>query len=263
MDTIVLNTANSKTKEPHKYVYNLTNTMKLDDHYICLSNLSMYYTWKNIRAEYGNNILIYYIPDPDNPIPGLNPDTLISNGENRKPANGKFVWVTLPDGSYSIKDINNYLHMKMIAEKDGTNEDFPISIYPNTVYNRVSIVLKSGFQLILSRGMANVLGFSNQLITNTSTGDLVPQIERVEVVMVHCNMAQNNFTQDSSLIYSFVPNSAYGTQLHQRPRFPIWRQARKTSERSIDIWFTDQLYRPLEIEDNILVEIQLAPKSFI
>ena len=55
MDTIVLTTANNKTSEPNKYSYKLTNAMHLDSHYVCNSNLSMYYTWKNIRASYENN----------------------------------------------------------------------------------------------------------------------------------------------------------------------------------------------------------------
>ena len=66
MDTIVLTTANSKTfGESHEYSYKLTNAMRLDDHYICLSNLSMYYTWKNIKASYGNNKMRYHIGSDD------------------------------------------------------------------------------------------------------------------------------------------------------------------------------------------------------
>ena len=247
MDTIVLTTANSKTiDESHKYSYKLTNAMRLDDHYICLSNLSMYYTWRNIKASYGNNKMRYHIGPDDG-------------------ATGKqYVDVVLPDGSYSIRDINNYLHMQMIANKDTTKDDYPISIYSNSTLNRVSIVTRPGCKIDLSDGMAEFLGFSDGVINNSSHGDLVPKIERVETVMVHCNVAQNNFTQDSNLIFSFVPDTPFGTQLHKRPNFPLWRQARKNSDiREIDIWFTDQLYRPLEIEDNILVEIQLAPKSFI
>jgi hypothetical protein len=236
MDTIVLTTANSKTTEPHKYSYKLTNAMHLDDHFICLSNLSMYYTWKNIKASYGNNTLKYQIGD-------------------------KSVDVIFPDGSYSIKDIDNYLHMTMRVNNDSENL---IRIFSNVTYNRVSIVVGLNCKLVLGDGIAKVLGFSNPTIINQSHGDLVPMIERVDVVLVHCNLAQNNFTQDSSLIFSFVPDSAFGTQLHQKPSFPLWRQTRQNSEiTEIDIWFTDQLYRPLEIEDNILVELNLTSHIFI
>jgi hypothetical protein len=238
MDTIVLTTANSKTTESHKYSYKLTNAMKLDDQYICLSNLSMYYTWKNIKKEYHNDILSYTI------------------------GNDISITTALPDGSYSVKDINNYLHMTMLA--NGGTKDYPISIYANPTINRVSVICKEGCTLTFKRGLAKLLGFSNPVITESTHGDLVPQIERVEAVMVHCSLAQNNFTQDSSLIFSFVPDSPFGTQLYQKPNFPLWRQTRKNSDiREINIWFTDQVYRPLEIEDNILVEIQLASRNLI
>lgn len=236
MDTVVLTTANSSTSEPHKYSYKLTNTMHLKGHYICLSNLSIYYTWKNIKDSYDNNTMAYRVIDKD-----------------------RTVRMKLPDGSYSINDINNYLHMTMIQQNDAEKEDYPISIYPNSTYNRVSITMKPNFKLILGQGMARVLGFSENTITSSSNGDFVPKLERVETVLVHCNLAQNSFTQDSSLIFSFVPDNVFGSQLHQKPNFPLWRQTTKNSEISeIDIWFTDQLYRPLEIEDNLLIEIQLT-----
>jgi len=154
--------------------------------------------------------------------------------------------------------------MTMLANQDAEKDDYPVSIYPNRTVNRVSVVVKPTCGLELGKGMAIILGFSNPTISSTSHGDLVPKLERVETVFVHCNLAQNNFTQDSSLVFSFVPNSAFGTQLHEKPTFPIWRQTRKTSGiREIDIWFTDQIYRPLEIEDNIFVEIQLVESKFI
>ncbi len=231
MDTIVLTTANSKTSDPHKYSYKLINAMQLKDNQVCLTNLSMYYTWKNIKALYANNMLRY---------------------EN---AQQQIRDVTLPDGSYSIEDINHFLHMKMKAYGD---DDTSITLYPNRVYNRVSIHIDNGFKLTLGKGLAKMLGFSFLIIDRTCHGDLVPSMERVEAVLVHCNLAQNTFTLDSSLIFSFVPDKSYGEQLHQKPNFPLWRPTRKNSEiREINVWFTDQLYRPLEIEDNVLVEINL------
>ena len=54
MDTISLNSENSKTSEPHRLLINLANKIKLrrSDEYIALSNLSMYYTWKNINKSF-------------------------------------------------------------------------------------------------------------------------------------------------------------------------------------------------------------------
>ena len=64
----------------------------------------------------------------------------------------------------------------------------------------MSVVVKPNCGLELGKGMANILGFSNPSVSSTSHGDLVPGLERVETVLVHCNVSQNNFTQDSSLV---------------------------------------------------------------
>ena len=57
METIFMNTANSKTSESNKFVYNLTDKLNLKNpnKIIALANLSMYYTWKNVKSSYNNN----------------------------------------------------------------------------------------------------------------------------------------------------------------------------------------------------------------
>ena len=64
MDTIFMNSENSKTSEP--YILKLKLTDKLDlrigEKFIALSNLSIYYTWKNIKSSYNNNKFKISIP---------------------------------------------------------------------------------------------------------------------------------------------------------------------------------------------------------
>ena len=57
MDTISMNSENSKTADPHRLLLNLTDkiSLKRSDKYVALSNLSMYYTWTNIKKSYKNN----------------------------------------------------------------------------------------------------------------------------------------------------------------------------------------------------------------
>ena len=57
MDTIFMNTENSKTSKPHVLTLKLTNKLDLrfGEKVIALSNLSIYYTWKNIKSTYNNN----------------------------------------------------------------------------------------------------------------------------------------------------------------------------------------------------------------
>ena len=81
-----LNTENSKTSEPHKFVLNVSQRLDLrsSNKHVALQNVSNYYTWKNIRQQYKNNKL-----------------------KIRAPAwNDEF---ELPDGSYSVSVIQNYI----------------------------------------------------------------------------------------------------------------------------------------------------------
>ena len=86
MDTIFMNSENSKTSEPHVLILKPTEKLDLrrDEKIIALSNLSIYYTWKNIKSSYNNNKFKISAPA----------------------WNDKF---ELPDGSYSIPVIQDYL----------------------------------------------------------------------------------------------------------------------------------------------------------
>ena len=57
MDTIFMNSDNSKTSDPHRLLLNLLDkiNLKISDKYVALSNLSIYYTWKNIKKSYEYN----------------------------------------------------------------------------------------------------------------------------------------------------------------------------------------------------------------
>ena len=85
MNTIFMNSENSKTSDPHRLFLNLTDKINLSrsDKYVALSNLSIYYTWKNIKKSYKNNKFKISAPT----------------------WNEEF---ELPDGSYSAPDIQNY-----------------------------------------------------------------------------------------------------------------------------------------------------------
>ena len=109
MDTIFMNSENSKTPEPHILKLLLTDKLylRLDKKVIALSNVSMYYTWNNTKSLYNNNK--FKISSPT--------------------WNEEF---TLPDGSYSTSDIQDYF--QYILKKHVENTDKPsIQIYVNKI----------------------------------------------------------------------------------------------------------------------------------
>ena len=85
METIFLNTENSKTDEPHRFRLTLTDKLNLKDpnKNMALANLSIYYTWRNIKSTYDNNRFKISAPT----------------------WNDEF---DLHDGSYSVPDIQGY-----------------------------------------------------------------------------------------------------------------------------------------------------------
>ena len=63
MDTVLMNSENSKTSDPNRQLPNLTDKIDLrkKDKHVALSNLSIYYTWKNIKKSYKNNNSSYQL----------------------------------------------------------------------------------------------------------------------------------------------------------------------------------------------------------
>ena len=113
-----MNTENSETSEPPRFKLDLTDKLNLKNpnKNMALSNISIYYFWKNIKTKYNNNKLKISAPTWN--------DTF-----------------DLPDGFYSISDIQHYF--EFIIKKHETSEyenhrNSPIQIYPNKIKNRIA-----------------------------------------------------------------------------------------------------------------------------
>ena len=123
MNTIFMNSGNSKTSKSHILALNLTNKLdlRIGEKTITLSNLSIYYTWRNIKNSYSNNKFKISAPTWNN----------------------KF---ELPDGSYSVSDIQDYF--EYILKKHGEDIDkSSVQIYVNKIENRLHLKLKMGIAL--------------------------------------------------------------------------------------------------------------------
>ena len=149
-----MNSENSKTSEPHVIVLKVTNKLdlRIGEKIIALSNLSIYYTWKNIKNAYNNNRF-------------------------KKTAltwNDKF---ELPDGSCSVSDIQDYF--EWILKKHGENTGKPsVKIYVNKIESRVTFKIKDGYSLeLLTPEIMNLLGSSKIRITKDKDGENVPHLE--------------------------------------------------------------------------------------
>ena len=231
MDAIFINSENSRTSEYHVLLLNVTNKIDLrSEKAVALSNLNIYYTWKDIKSSYNNNKFKISVP------------TWSEEFE-------------LPDGSYSIPDIQDYF--KYILRKHSESVDNPsIRIYVNKIENRITFKIKSGYYLeLLTPETMKLLGSIVSKINKDKNGENVPNLQVLEVVLVHCNLVNNDYQQESRILYTFVPNKTFGSLLEISPRNHVFLKTFNSEFREIKVWFTDQKSRPLEVEDKINVTL--------
>ena len=122
IETIFINTENSKTNELHRFRLSLADKVNLKNpnKNMTLANLNIYYTWKNIKSAYSDNKFKTSAPTWN--------DTF-----------------DLTDGSYSITDIQN--HVEFIIKKSETLvENLPVQVYPNKIKNRIVFKVKTGYK---------------------------------------------------------------------------------------------------------------------
>ena len=79
----------------------------------------------------------------------------------------------------------------------------------------------------------------------------MPHIEITEVVLIHCNIVNNDYQQDSRVLYTFVPNKPFGSLLEISPTNHIFLKTFNSEHDEVIVWFTDQSSQPLETEDRI------------
>ena len=122
--------------------------------------------------------------------------------------NGKF---KLPDGSYSVSDIQDYF--EYILKKHGENIVNPsIRKCVNKIENRIMIKSETEYYLdLLTPETMKLLGSTENKITKDKNGENVPHLETAEAVLVHCNIVNNIYQQDSRVLYAFVPNTPLGS----------------------------------------------------
>ena len=170
METIFANTENSKTKGSHRFELDLADKVNLKDpkKNMTLANLSIYYTWKNIKSEYNNNKFKISAPTWDETF-------------------------DLPDGSYSIADIQDYFEFIIKKHKDLT-KNLPIQIYSHKIKNRIIFKIKTVYKLeLLTPESMELLGSTKKVVHKDKNGEKVPKLESVEVILVHCNLIKNDY----------------------------------------------------------------------
>ena len=131
-------------------------------------------------------------------------------------------------------------------------ENPPIKIYANKMKNRLVFKIKTGYKLeLLSLETMKLLGSTKKDVDKNKDGEDVPKLESVEVVLVHCNLVNNSYQQASKVLFTFVPNKQFGQLITISPHLLTMLKTASAEFQSIELWFTDQNNRSLEVEHGV------------
>ena len=135
-------------------------------------------------------------------------------------------------------------------------ENHPIQIYPNKIKNRIVFKVKTRCKLeFLTPETMKILGSTKKDVDKDKDGEDVPKLESVEVVFMHCNLVSTSYQQTSKVLFTFVPNKQFGQLITISPHSLTMLKTTNTEFQSIQLWFTDQNNRPLEIEDSVNITL--------
>ena len=215
METVFMSIRNSKTGESNRFLYQFTDKLNLKNpnKNMELANLSIYYTWKNIKSIYSNNKSKTSAPTWNDVFDlsecnWTRTHNHLVHKRTLNQANIQCGFTTkrvgdmtrtyshvfdLPDASYCVSDIQDYFDF--IIKKYETIADNPhVQIYVNKMKSRIVFKIKTGYKLeLLSGETMQLLENSEKDVDQNKDGEIVPKLESVEVVLVHCNLVNSDY----------------------------------------------------------------------
>ena len=126
----------------------------------------------------------------------------------------------------------------------------------NIVEVLMTFKIKNGYYLeLLTPETMKLLGSTESKITGEKNGEHVFHLEIVELVLIHCNIVNNNYQQNSRILYTFVPNKPFCSLLEISPSSHFFLKTFNSDFQEIKVRFTDQNNNPLEVHDKINITL--------
>ena len=196
-----MNSEYRKTSDAHRVRVNLMDKIDLQrgDNPMALSNLSIYCTWKNIKNFYKNKFKI-----------------------------SETTWdedFELPDGSFSISDIQEYFNY-IIKKHKTLTEKTQVQVYVSKIKNWVTFKIKSGYyvKLLAPETIKQIRSMEEKIIKDKN-GENVPYLKSIEeVLLVHCNVVKNQYLSNSWVLPKFGPNKSFDHLLNISPTNHIYTE---------------------------------------
>jgi len=217
---------------------------------LCLVKANLWYSYYNISAAMGNNVIKYTTNTPATRT------------------------VTFPDGNYTITQINEYLQAFMVTQGDyavvaGENVYY-IDIEPNYTTIKVTITLSNSYTIDLTQSTFNLLlGWTAAVynFTGTQSGALPANINNgINTILIHCDAVNGSYQNSvvSDVLYSFVPNVPPGSNMEWIPQTKFIYLPVKIPDfiYRIRMYITDQMNRPINFNGQpVTYLLQLQKKK--
>ena len=112
--------------------------------------------------------------------------------------------------------------------------------------------MKTGYKLeLLTPETMKLLESTKKDVDSDKNSEIIPKLESVEVVLVHCNLVKNDYQHSSKVLFSFVPNKQFEQLRNISPNTLTMMNTVNTEFSFVEVWFTNQASKALEIEDNV------------
>ena len=148
-------------------------------------------------------------------------------------------------------EYNNNKFIIIIKKHETLTENPPIQIYPNKIKNRIVFKIKTGYKLGITPETMKLSGSAKKDVGKDMDCKNVPKLESVELVLVHCNLLKNDYQHTSKVLFTFAPNKQFGQLIIVSLHSLIMINTVNTEFSFLEVWFTDQASKVLEIEDNV------------
>ena len=103
-----------------------------------------------------------------------------------------------------------------------------------------------------------LLGCPKKNADSDKNSENVPKLESVQVALIHCNLVKNDYQQTSKVLFSFVPNKPFGQLINISPHYLTMMNTVNTEFSFVEVWFTYQISKALEIEDNVNLTLAIG-----
>ena len=278
-NTLVLNSTNT-TNQPNIFQYNFLNGAFVvnDGSELCISGITIPYSWYNIQQQYYNNATFQYT---------------FTEGAITTTYN-----VILPNGYYSVDTLNDYLQGQFVnqglylVDADGNNVYYLALVYNVSTYSvqllsfAVPTALPAGYtnpaglifpapnpatpQLVIlsTSNFGSIIGFTAgsyppavQATNYSIISNTLPNGSPVNSIIVRCNLVSNNVISPSDILDSFQINSVFGSNINYSPNFEKWIKIKSGRYSNFTITFQDQNFNSIPILDpNCLITLLLRTK---